>query len=327
MNKKSIRNIKKSILFILIIVIIILLLNLVYLKEVLPKKLDYRKYLLFTKSFDNDSQKYIFFGDSHTRAGINPEFIPLSYNMGYGGSSHINSYYQLNKSLFYKSKVKIIILELDLHIFTEGRNKLQTRSSSLLIDSKYMPFKKLKEVYGLSTIQLWLSLNIPVIGNGEEFRMLRSTALSKINKGGWKKREGNLTSLSEEKKSLISKYKYPAHFKDKKIIGNESFEHLVKIINLANQNNITVIFLKYPISNYYDLHVINANNISKEEFYTNLSFMLNKTFNQTFITLDYYNLFDNNQDYFNDLDHLNYIGAEILSRRIYEDFKKLNLTD
>ena len=43
--------------------------------------------------------------------------------------------------------------------------------------------------------------------------------------------------------------------------------------------------------------------------------------------LDYSNLFSDKDYLFGDPAHLNYIGAEILSKKVNEDLKRLNLSD
>jgi hypothetical protein len=325
MKKDMITFIKKSIIFFALLLLLINVMNIVYVKEVLEKKWLYRKEIIFQEyisSLSNKRINFAFFGDSHTSDDVNPKFIPGAFNFAPGGENYIKTYYKV-KRILYDDKVKInnLVLEVDLHTFSTLLTEKPYLFNDLYLYSKFVPYNEIKKIRDDSIITLWTEANFPFVGNGEEFSILLSgSELTEIYLG-WTKNEKNFSLVN---RTDVAYKKYKEHFEGKSRISDLSFEYFMRILRLARKNNINVIFIKYPVSKEYD-EVITQHNITKNDYYNRIFNSTESILGQSLV-LDYYDIFFNSSDYFADSDHLNYVGAEIFSKRVYQDLKRNNLT-
>ncbi|PIN69399.1 hypothetical protein COV93_05700 [Candidatus Woesearchaeota archaeon CG11_big_fil_rev_8_21_14_0_20_43_8] len=98
MKKDKRKILKNGIIFIISIGILILAVQFIYLKLVQEKKIIYRQDLTFHEYLNENPDKTIefaFLGDSHARYGINPTYIPKSFNFASSGENYIKTYYKL----------------------------------------------------------------------------------------------------------------------------------------------------------------------------------------------------------------------------------------
>lgn len=186
-----------------------------------------------------------------------------------------------------------------------------------------MSYKEIDEIRPESIFSIWFESKFPFIGNGEDFSVLiKKLELQEIDKG-WVKNTGNFSKLN---KTQEGEDRYKELFKWVERINNVSLEHFKKTVMMAKENNINVIFIIYPVSKEFNDALIKQN-LTREEHYNIIFEKVDEILNESYFVLDYYEIFFDKPDYFDDSDHLNYIGAEIFSKQIYIDLSKLNLTN
>ena len=326
-NKKFMR---RTILLLVIIILAILILNIIYTKEVLTKKNFYRKEIAYQDYISNHTEiTYAFFGDSHTFHAINPKFIPGAFNFGSGTENYIKTYYLLDRTIN-KDKIKIdtIVLQVDLETFSTWLTNEPFLFNELELYSQFVPLSKVKEIRnGDSMIKLFVEAKLPVIGKGKEFGILFfSQNLSEMYEG-WIKNTNDFSRFNETERLKIAEDSYKVHFQNQQI-SSLSIEYFIKTLELAKENNINVILIKYPMSEEYQdiTYKRGIYNMSKEEYYKILFDDTQKVLGDSYSILDYQDLFLNQPEVLGDTYHVNYKGAEILSKKIYEDLNKLNLS-
>jgi hypothetical protein len=328
MKKYKIKFIKSSICLSFIILIIFTLFNNIYLKKVIPKKLIHRKEASWQKyktSLTDKTLEYAFLGDSHVLFGLNPELVKDSYNFADVGQDYVETYYIYNKILE-KDKIQInnIVAPLDTHTFsnnirTKERLFRQSTYYSRLVPAK--DFIKLKDTNRLNFI---INKTFPLLGNGNELFNLFFPPEITNTYYGWISVSINFQSKNTKQRNISTEKRINLHFPNSNVeslINEKSFSYFKKIAQLSQQNKTSLTFIKMPISREYNNKIIEKN-IQREQYYNRIFNELDNL-NIKYKVLDYYKIFFNNPEYFYDPDHLNSVGAEILSKRLATDLENL----
>lgn len=178
----------------------------------------------------------------------------------------------------------------------------------------------MSEIKNTSIIHYWIMSNFPVIGNGINLiRYNEIKAESEITEyGQLVKRE--VFSNENDKDSKIEQ-EIASHFINISLIDDLSFKYFIKMISLAKQNDINIIFVRYPLPSQY-LEELKTKGIFIDEFDNTVLREIEKNIENDPVVLDYRNYFANNLDYFSDTNHLNYEGSKELSKKIFEDLSK-----
>jgi len=324
MRQDKIKFLKKGVVFVVALTVIILLLNLLYINLVQHNLISYRKELLYTEdlnTFKNKEIEFAFFGSSHLSFAINPSYINNSYNFGINHGNYIETYYKLRKIVEQDNlKVDTIVLELDLHTFSERFNEPQDRFSNLEVANEMVSLRKISELREESFGSIILKRYFPFLGDGISLTesLIKKPKLTTLY-FGW---ERHATDFSkEENRTKVAYASYNDQFnKNEPRISGTSFVYFLKLIQYAKDNDINVIFIKYPVTKEYD-EVIRNENITKEDYYTKIFTYVDDKLGEEYAVLDYYDLFFNDTKYFNDDDHLNYIGAEVFSKKVSDDLR------
>lgn len=298
---------KRGILLVIIFIVIFTALNNYYKIKTVPSK----------------NLNYAFFGDSHVRDSINPEFIEKSFNLGVGEENYIEIYYKIRELLQRKDiKIKALVLQTDIHIFSD---KFRKNKVLFVEDERYnkaIPLiNKESKIYGLSNK---LRAKFPIIGQGKE---LITHALKppfiEPTKLGWANNTEIFSLFPQELKNNIASRKYDYLFsKNPNLWDTQTLSYFLKTLELAKEKNKKIILIKYPITKEYNSELI-KHNLSSELYYSKL-FKIIANVTEDYAFLDYSNDFLNNSEYFGDSDHLNQAGAEVLSKKINEDLKKIH---
>ena len=320
--KRIRKELLQSIIFICLLLASIEIVNQYYYQSVIEKKLQFRQEAEFQDYLKkNNSIYYIFLGDSHTIRGVNPEFIQYSYNYAFGANTYIENYYKLQKLIYIdKVKIKYVFLELDLHSFS---SYMIDDSFPLKFDSwyysRFVSAQEMAKLTNKSPLEIMVFSYFPFIGNGIDI-LTDKDVLSELHLG-WQKSEND---FSKTNMSDIAYKRISLQFKNKERVDKTLLSYYLKILKMARDNNISVVFVKYPISKTYD-ELLLENNITKIDYYDEISNSTNKVIDD-YIVLDYSNLLIKCSECFSDSDHLNAYGAEILSRQINKDIQEHNLT-
>lgn len=314
MKKEKIKFIKFTFLFIILGICIFLLLNQGYLSLLQKSTISKTDY-----QFKNNinQTKILFFGDSHVKNGVNPNYINDSFNFAFSGESNLETYYKIKGILKSNhSNLCLFILPIDPHTFSSYRSK---RIREEWYWKRYMDFKEISQQNNLSYFNLLIKSHFPIIGNGKTVieLILRKEKYSKIEKG-YQFLYGNFSKIFN--KSKVASNRIKPHMSNHNLLDKNIINYFLKIIKLSKNNNISIILIKYPLSKEY---LVESEKYIPENYY-NYIYNITKHYNVTI--LDYQKLFYNNSGYFRDSDHLNPTGAEIFSKRIQEDITKLNIS-
>lgn len=303
MKKDKIKIIKKSTLLILILICSMTILNQIYILKIENQK---QMYLIDQEYEHTDPIKYVFFGDSHTRNSINPTIINQSFNFGTGDEDYIETYYKF-KRIIKQQDIKTAFFEIDAHTFSNKLRKEEKLFAQTRYWSQYLTLKEIHSLNKKSYFKLIIEKYVPIIGNGKDFISVALSKPTKINKG-WTN-----NSNTYDQDIPLAQRRYDILFNKNPKIEKNSFEYFLKTIELAKDNNISVVIIKYPISKEFNKVLIN-NNFSLEKYYQNI-------FNNISIEyelIDYQNKYFNNPEFFSDPDHLNYLGSTVISENINE---------
>ena len=315
--------------FLFITLILLFLINAVYVNYILPEKNFYRKEIAYQNYISNHSEiKYAFFGDSHPFHAINPKFIPGAFNFGSGTQNYVKTYYLLDR-VVNKDNIKVdnVVLQIDLHTFSSWLVEEPFLFNELELYSKFVPLEDIREIRKNSSIaSLWIESNLPVIGKGKEFGIIFSPLNLSEMYEGWIKNPKDFSQINETIRKERAYEDYRVHFQGKERIDNLSLEYFLKTLKLAKENNINVILIEYPMSKEYK-DMAEEYNLSDMDYYPKIFNATESILGQNYYLLEYQDLFLENPEYLGDTYHVNYKGAEILSKKIYQDLIALNLSN
>jgi hypothetical protein len=330
MREHKIKFVKDGVLFIIISLAILLIFNLIYLKFIEPKKITERKELIYKEFISNLKDRelnYAIFGDSHPDESLNPFYIADSFNFARGGETYIETYYKLKK-IVEKDKVKIknIVLQVDLHTFSEKTGTKDRLFTDLYFYSQIVNLNEIAKLKGKSLISVFLEKNFPVLGNGKEFlqNMLRANAITPIYLGYTPSADIPLKdsyAIAQKAQKV-----YDDHFSTNGlVIDEQNFHYFIEILKIAKENNMNVIFVKYPLSKAYASEV-EKHNLAEKDYYDEIFSAVNKIINK-YTVLDYYDIFFDRPEYFYDAEHLTVTASEVFSKKFNEDVRNITVTN
>lgn len=296
----------KTIIFITIFVILIFLSNLSYYYIVIKNTNLYKNQKQFEELY-NDDLNIIFFGDSFPALAVNPEYIQNSFNYAVPGERYDQTFYKVKSVLSRKSQVKTIVLPYDTHAFSRIDSD-NNRYHYIWYWSNFIPANELEKITGKSKIKLTVNKYLPFVGNGKDyitvFLLNEKTEMYK----GWQKNYNTtqpVISSSQGNNGITEQ-----------IIRNDLIKSFMDTIRYAEENNKTIILIKYPNLTA----AINGKEDDKSKiFYSRMDNEIKKIKN--IHILDYRN-FSKDNNLFSDPNHLNYRGAEIFSKKLNNDLKK-----
>lgn len=279
-------ELNKAAVFSILFVVLFLILNSVFISLVYSKSIEFRTQQMtenFLKYIPQETLNCGFFGTSHTRNAINPQYITNSFNFSQPRDSFKDIYFKI-ESLVYQKKIKIknIFLEIDQHNFTGFY------SDDLIFKDFYFTRFDGRDV----------------------FTVPEKDDLTKVIKG-WHPLDGNeffeLSSVKKyEKAQIIFEI-----IKGKNFLNQENLDYFEKILQLAEKNNIKVALIKLPAHESFDW-VLKTNKFNFIEYYGKIYEIANRNLDN-YIVLDFYKKFDNFSEYFYDPTHINFLGSKLIS--------------
>lgn len=296
-NKKLL--LRNSILFLILLFFLFFLINVSYNNLIIKNKSIYINEIQYSQS---SNFNILIMGDSHAAYGLNPTFINNSFNFANPLESYDQTFFKLKKIIFEKN-ISIILIPFDYHSFSDYRSE---KYKDIWYWSNYLNYSELEILSEKDYKFLFILNNFPILGNGADFINLFISEKTNIS-NGWFSSNKNFNNINPKLRQDLSDDRVLRQFPNKKMIDKKLLLYFNKTINLALGNNISIFLVKYPISIEYQNSISNLNN---SNFYYDLE---NNIDDYNITILDYQNLFDTNQNYFFDQDHLNSIGAKNLS--------------
>jgi hypothetical protein len=212
-------------------------------------------------------------------------------------------------------------LPLDLHSFSSFR---ASRFGDEWYWKRYVDFNELSQSNkNISALNKIVKGWFPIIGNGEMFLtvLVPNKYKNKIIKGqAIQVKMADFSRVKNREDIAIKRAKI--HLENSKVIEGISYFYFKKIIQLAKQKNINIVLIKYPVTEEYFNATKNYISNTDAHYFK----IINNINDANIPTLDYQKYFFGEPALFKDSDHLNQKGAEILSKKINQDLKELNLT-
>lgn len=317
MEKEIKKFMRRSVLFLVMFLILFFLLNQFYINNVEDKKFIYQTELEwqdYLKTLPNGTLEYAFFGDSHTVYAANPEYIPNSFNFARGSEVYAETYFRVRKMLEEDDvKINNFVLEVDMITFANKDRTYKNLFYELRYFSRFMSYEELSDLRGESRMETYIMSKVPSLGGGKYLlKYFLGVQGLTPSQNGWVNLTGNFALIEDPQRDVYDQI----HF-DLSSINHENLGYFLKIIELAEENDIAIILMKYPHSIEYDRE-IKRRNISREGYYEEVFGIINQT-TTDYEVLDYYEYFFNNTEFFSDGSHVNYIGSTNISESFVGD--------
>lgn len=299
------RFIKQGFLFFLFFILIFSLINIAYMSYE-KENLNYYK---VDESLDlylknNSIIGHLFIGDSHVARSIVDTRLNHSFNFAIGGEGNLETYLRLKDLIGKNITIQNLVIEVDSHKFFKD-NKLYFRETVYF--EKFISLNEMSMLSNHSLLSLYKHKFFPIIGVGKEGVKKILSIIS----------DSNNRIIDDVNSDLIAKNKVNQHFGSKKINLHEVL-FLKKMINIAVDKKINLIFIQYPVSIYYD-QALKKEGVNYKIGNDYLLFKLVNLTNDTLMFFDYYDLFFYDDFYFLDSDHLNQFGADLFTEIIATD--------
>lgn len=305
MDKNIKKIIRTGLIFLIIIVLLVLTINYIYVNQILNQKTILRSELQYDEKKGNI--EILFMGDSHPANAVNTSYFENGFNFAGLSESYDQTYYKFRKAVKDNPNLKIVVLPLELYSFSDYRANKYVYVWYWL---KYLGYEDLSKITKKSKLNLYMASKIPVLGNGIELYRLfgEKDTTSIIN--GWHMNTGNWSSV--DNKNQVASERIKIQFKDKYSVDALLFYYFLKIITLAEENNIKVVIVKYPLSPEY-IEEIEKTPFNIESYYRTVNNFVSK--NENVMTLDYHDFYTDEKLFANQ-DHLNVYGANVFSKEL-----------
>ncbi len=323
--------------FIFILLTALVTINSVYQRVALAAPQQTTGFITLTNLSEHELN-VAFFGSSHTQNDVNPAYIPDSYNFGASGLNHVNSFHRLSWLKKNGFKIDTAVFEIDMVIFTSTvSDNIRPLDGNLI---EVINKNHTQQINFTSTRKTCFSANefgpenriidralkcMPVIGHGANFFLINqseSARQSSQSALGWYNASGDFSRYSKEERMKMAR-----DFRDFRkrttaenlIPENSSWTFFLKSLDTI-KNDSKIVLIIYPVSKEYDrdIHLLN---ISKRMYYSNIMPQI-KASGVEYYLLDYYDVFFENPEYFDNAGHLNIKGANAFSKMLHQDLKK-----
>jgi hypothetical protein len=270
----------------------------------------------------NKSAKIWIMGDSHPMLGLNPDFIPESFNLASTSEYYFLTELKLNQLLSKGQKPEILILPFDPHSFSAQGNALLLGHElddyfwSGILSPEKIRNKNLPSSY----LRWWIGATFfPYAGQFFSLAAWKKTRPFKLEENGFAPSEENFSAVGKQSTELQAKVRFNSHFSGHSPYDHLQFSSLKSILKECSKNRIQVVLVSYPLSDDYR----NLVEMSGMEDQLQLTFQKIK---KPPIRLNYASFFKDKSEYFSDADHLNKKGAAILSQKIRIELDSLRKT-
>ncbi|MFC1754723.1 hypothetical protein ACFL96_15220 [Thermoproteota archaeon] len=246
-------------------------------------------------------------------------FEDNTFVLSFPGANYIQSYYILKYYLPYLPKLRVVVLPLDLHSFSSFRTN---RITNPIFWDNFIDFSELFRIKGFLILKgrIYLSIFDELAGrrffvnNLIDCILRKNPQIKSISNGGsW-----GYNEISVER-ATSQRVQY--HLHNRKTFDNDLLLYFKEILELCNENNISVVTLQVPVSNLYTEY---ANRyINKKEITNNI--LDNPDYNQLILkNFDYFEIYSDKPSLFEpEGDHLNKVGKYSFSKLISHRFEEI----
>jgi hypothetical protein len=266
----------------------------------------------------NDSTEILIIGDSHTALSLNPALIEKSENQAILGEHYLYSYSRLKYFLKNNPNLKYVVLSFNYSSiakpFDEGLFEGRTQSfffkkEFMLLGNEELNLLKTNNLVYIRNLLAW-KFGVP---SRENLSLLNKTFSKTFTKNQMPFRGrfldcGDLSYVNDyQVKIRIKEFFEP----DKEpAISNTALDYIEKIKTLCDSYGISLVLYASPLNNLFYEAI--------PEFYVKAFETESEKLSKSMIFMNYsrYQLPDS---CFEDVNHLNGIGAKIISSRFLDD--------
>ncbi|WP_338733337.1 hypothetical protein [Mangrovimonas cancribranchiae] len=247
------------------------------------------------------SIKYVMFGHSHAECAYNDSVISNFKNLSSSGESYFYTYFKIKQIIEHNPHLTLILVEF-------SNNQIMSDMDDWVWDDKHLSngYSKWGTFMGLSAHKLLMRnnpesilFNMAYSQKLNLYRILNNDFNFVDNMGGYRYLPSKNSNLNVTKRmDSIRKHR------DIKKVSHVNLIYLKKIVKLCEQSNIKIAFVRSPQHN---------NNIARDNECVFLTVKNQRFKGVSFIDFNNLELSDN---MFKDLGHLNYLGANIVSKKL-----------
>jgi len=214
-----------------------------------------------------------------------------------------DSYFDMHRKIQYLSnqsyQIDTVYISIDDHTLSTYRDNANNKDRSVYFVSLFNSV-----INSTESLQDKLVYYIPLL-QPKVAALLKTYTKAKIQKSNTSQEHGNWGNVSKAERVRQAKLRMTTQFPDEEPSETQTAA-LKNIISFCNQRNITLIGLKFPLTDEY-------RNMTREK-----SFGAEAIFQSNgLLTLDYTNVFHGKSHLFVNQDHLNPKGGEIFSSIIF----------
>jgi hypothetical protein len=254
-------------------------------------------------------------GDSHMVTGFDPRFFSGSFNFAEYGETYVFNYYKLKHILEKNPRIRTVLLPLDFHSFSSWR------ADKSLLDFYWVRYVNYLELGWLSWEPLeYLSKYIRgrfipylgefavLLGRPEQDEVSRRVPRPEIVQGHVIK-----TGTYDKNREEQAVRRVRLHLAHNQIFDDLLARYFRKILALCAARGKALVLIKFPVSEPY--YRLASKRAAKAEVYRRADEMIKPYPNVR--VLDFQkSFFCRDRVLFDDPDHLNEAGAEILTLEI-----------
>jgi hypothetical protein len=312
-NKTGGRRLLRTVLFLLIFGLLNWGLGRIY----VHKQMERLRAVQIERQFDQHQRtvETLAVGDSHMATGFDPRFFKDSFNFALHGETYVYNYYKLRHILDRNPRIRTVLLPLDFHSFSSWRADRSLR------DFYWIRYANYLELGWLSREPLeYLGKYVrgrffPYLGEYEELLAgpgrdaeTRRPPRPEIVQG-YVVKTGTVVR-NRERQALL---RIRLHFSGRRTFDDVVALYFRKILELCAARDKTLVLVRFPVSEPY--YRLAARRVAKAEVIRRAEEMIKPYRNVR--VLDFQQLFfDRDRELFDDPDHLNQAGAEILTLEI-----------
>lgn len=256
----------------------------------------------------NKVEKYDSFlmADSHGKSVNQADLDKISiFNLSYNSDSYVDIYIKLNYLINNNVKIKNLYLTADEHTLSPYRETGNNNSRSVF----FTDYTSYNELYGKQYATYFyetIFIKYFALINTNNSKLVRKYLFSE-NETPYDEKSFKDLTVKERKRKAESRVKL-------QFVGNthssKMNKYLEKIFMLCRENNISVYGIKFPVSKAYLTSL------------SNKSYNIDSIFRENKIRVfDLKKVFIENDDYFENQDHLNKKGSQQFSKILKERIK------
>lgn len=287
------------------------------------KNKRYRHELKFNES--RQDIDYLFLGYSRTNRAINTSLIPGSAKFIGGGETTPYIYYRLKYILESSDKnIKCLVLPGELNFAGFLPNQLYVNAIYWQKYFNFLDFAKNSDDF-FEYIQIAIKIKLFPYN---QYPFAKMTAFdNRADRDTIPKTEKVkyfFSDLDPAKRKEITDILIKKHSAKQELATETGVYYLQKLIDLAEEYEIPIVFLKYPLTRYYYETMLDKTmgmGYSEQDLDSIISV------NRQNVQIDFVNLYQDKLDYFYDPHHLNVDGMTEFSNLINDTLQQLNILE